>query len=254
MSKITVFIVDKQSLYRVGVHRVLSVKENIQVIGDCDFTVNAREYIEAIYPDVVLIDIDLPAMTGIELALQISRRIPRVRVIVLSSFPDDDQLFRVMKAGAAAYLSKNVPADELIDIVERVGRGEYPINDSILSHPTVAEKVLTQFQNISLMGNIMETVGSPITSREKEILSYVANGQSNKQIASTLDISEQTIKNHVSSILRKLNANDRTQAVVMAMRHGWISLDAPGENNQLAREQNMVDGIAQQDKMVDGFH
>ena len=223
MRKIGVVIVDKQSLFRAGVRQALSANPDIEVVADCNLEPKAKEVIEAFSPDVVLIDANPPALTGIDFALQVSRQFPGLPIIILSPYIDDDQLFQAIKAGAMAYLSKSVDADELVEAIERVYRGEYPVNDSVLARPRVAEKVLRQFQSLSLAGKVMETLAAPLTPREKEILSYIANGQSNKQIAHNLHISVQTIKNHVTSILRKLNANDRTHAVVMAMRHGWIS-------------------------------
>ncbi len=223
MRRISVVIIDKQSLFRAGVRQALSTKPSIEVVAECNLGSEALEVIEAFTPDVALIDVNPPSLVGVDLALQVSRRVPGVGLVMLTPYPDDDQLFQAIKSGAAAYVTKDVGAEELIDVIQRVSRGEYPINSLVLSRPRVAEKVLRQFQDLSLMGKVMETVGAPLTAREKEILSHIANGMSNKQIAYTLKISEQTIKNHVTSILRKLNANDRTHAVVMAMRHGWIS-------------------------------
>ena len=138
-------------------------------------------------------------------------------------YDEDEQLFQAVKAGAVAYLTKGVGIDQLSSIIRRIHQGERPINEMVLTRPRVAEKVLRQFQDLSLMGRAMESLASPLTPRELEILSYVARGFINKQVAYKLSISEQTIKNHMTSVLRKLDANDRTQAVVMALQYGWIS-------------------------------
>ena len=119
-------------------------------------------------------------------------------------------------------LNKETTPDQLIDTIRRVAHGQYPINESLITRPSVANKVLQQFQELSLQS---ETVISPLTRRETEVLDYIAQGYLNKQIAAELDISEQTIKNHVTSILRKLNANARTEAVVLALKQGIITLD-----------------------------
>ena len=124
-----------------------------------------------------------------------------------------------------ACLRKNSSAEELIDTIKRASHGEYPINETVMTRPTVAKHVLQQFQNMALLGDRMETVVAPLTQRETQILNYIADGNTNKQIARILNISEQTIKNHVSAILRKLNANDRAHAVFLAIRQGWISLE-----------------------------
>ena len=143
---------------------------------------------------------------------------------MMTSAVSNEELFEVIRIGAAAYLDKKANTIELETVIRRVARGEYPINDSLLATPNVAEHVLKQFQEMASMGMAVESITASLTNRETQILNYVAEGNSNKKIAQILNISEQTIKNHVSSILRKLNANDRAHAVVLAMRKGWISI------------------------------
>jgi len=169
------------------------------------------------------VDIDAQNDNGLKLARKIKQRLPTIGVIVLTSNADDAQLFQALKAQAVAYLSKEINPDELIHIIRRVARGEHPINENLTARPKLAEQVLHQFQELSWRS---ETEGfiAPLTPREMEILNYIAQGYLNKQIAAELDISEQTIKNHVTSILRKLNANARTEAVVVAIKQGLISL------------------------------
>ncbi len=132
-------------------------------------------------------------------------------------------LFQAIKAGSTGYLTMDATAEDISSTVRRLHQGEYLINELVLSRPAVAEKVLKQFQDFTLMGGAMETLATPLTSRELEVLGYAARGYINKQIAYQLGVSEQTIKNHMTSILRKLDANDRTQAVVLALPYGWIS-------------------------------
>ena len=137
---------------------------------------------------------------------------------------DDEQLFHAIRVGASAYAIKDIAAQELISLIRRVGRGEYLINENVLSRPFVASKVLDQFRELASLDEASDTVFSPLTPREVEILDCVARGNSNKEIARLLSISDQTVKNHITSILRKLAVNDRTQAVIYALRHGWIKL------------------------------
>jgi two-component system response regulator DegU len=144
-------------------------------------------------------------------------------VMLLTSNPEDNQLFLALKAQASAYMSKEVTAVQLIETVRRVARGEHPINESLTARPKVAEHVLQQFQELSSRSEA-EAFISPLTPREIEILQYIGQGYLNKQIAAELGISEQTIKNHVTSILRKLNANARTEAVVVAIKQGLIKI------------------------------
>ena len=224
MEKVTVFIVDKQTLYRQGIRQALTACDDISVVGECSPNTEAIGLVEAFMPHIVLLDVDLPLLRGLDLGRQITTRCPNVSVIALTSSPDDEQLFQAVRTGVVAYLTKDIAPEELANAVRRIHRGERPINDSLLSRPRVAEQVLRQFQDLTLMGKAMETLATPLTPRETETLKYVAEGYSNKQIAHVLGISEQTIKNHVTSILNKLDANDRTHAVVLALRQGWIDI------------------------------
>jgi len=224
VDKIVVMIVDKQAFFRAGVSQALSPQNDFELF-DFDPNWNLMEQIEAQSPDVLLLDIDNPSLSGLELARKIVLRYPSTRVVMLTPNPSDEELFEVIKTGAVAYLSKDTTTEELSKNIRRAFHGEYPINDSLVARPKVAEHVLKQFQDMVSMGKTMEAVTAPLTSRETQILNYIADGNSNKQIAHILQISEQTIKNHVSAILRKLNANDRAHAVVLAIRHGWISAE-----------------------------
>jgi len=225
VDKIVVTIVDKQALFRVGVCHALSQQPDFEVF-DCAPNENPIALIEANPPDVLLLDIDYPSLSGLELARKIALHYPTTKVIILTYKPDDKQLFEIIKAGAVDYLDKSITAQELTKSIRQVVLGEYPINDSVLARPKVAEHLLKQFQSIhNINGKTIDTIVAPLTSRETQILNYIANGNSNKQIAHILQISEQTIKNHVSNILRKLNANDRAHAVVLAIRYGWISAE-----------------------------
>jgi len=217
-------IIDKQAFFRAGMRQALSQQSDFKIL-DCDPAQEPLELIEADSPDVVLLDIDFPALSGLELSRKIARRHPSTRVVILSLNHNDEELFEVIKTGAVAYLNKNTTVEELASIIRRSCSCEYPINDSLIARPKVAEHVLKQFQDIVSMGKTMETLTAPLTHRETQILNYIAEGNSNKQIARILGISEQTIKNHVSSILRKLNANDRAHAVALAIRNGWISTE-----------------------------
>jgi DNA-binding NarL/FixJ family response regulator len=224
MGNTRIIIIDKQPLFRVGVKQAFVQQADFEIVEaspDEDLSV----IIEADLPDVILLDIDAPSLNGLKIGRSLIQRYPATRLIVMTSEINNDELFESIRIGAAAYLDKKATTLELEAYIRRVARGEYPINDSLLATPTVAEHVLKQFQEMVSMGMSVESVTAPLTNRETQILRYVADGNSNKKIAQILDISEQTIKNHVSSILRKLNANDRAHAVVLAIRRGWISIN-----------------------------
>ncbi len=224
MDKTIVMIIDKQAFFRVGMRQALSQQADFE-ISDCDPNDDPSGLIETECPDAILLDIDFPSLSGLKLGKKIVRSYPNTRLIMLSPNLDNGELFEIIKTGAVAYLSKNATVEELVSTIRQARRGEYPINDSLLAKPKVAEHVLRQFQDMVSLGKTMESITAPLTPREAQILNYIADGNSNKQIAHILEISEQTIKNHVSSILRKLNANDRTHAAVLAIRHGWISAE-----------------------------
>jgi len=221
-AKISVFIVDKQVIFRQGLVQILSGYRDIKVVGDSAFLSDVYEQIESLPPDVIMIDIDMPSLSGLGMVRQIVNRCPGVSVVVLSPNPDDDQLFQAIKSGASAFINKDATIDDLVGTLRRASQKEYPINENLLQRPSAAKKVLNLFQNMALknMGSLM----TPLSQREIEILKYVAEGNPNKRIAGVLNISEQTIKNHITSIMRKLNANDRTHAVVLAIRNGWLNV------------------------------
>jgi DNA-binding NarL/FixJ family response regulator len=177
----------------------------------------------------------------LEVARALKRRQPHAGVIILTMHQDDEQLFNAIRAGASAYCTKDIEPEQLIDVITRVARGEYLINEMVLSRPFVASRVLDQFRELSRLDRTSSGVFSPLTPREIEILDCVARGYSNKEIAQALNISDQTVKNHITSILRKLAVNDRTQAVIYALRHGWIKLEdtedgLPGPAPSFGRE------------------
>ena len=222
-NKIQVFILSQQSLFRQGIEHSLSTMEDIEITGAAEVNDEVLSTIDNLPPDVAIVDIDAPSDSGLTLARRIKQRLPNIGVVALTSNQNDTQLFQALKAQAAAYVSKEITADQLVDTIRRVARGEHPINESLTTRPNVANKVLQQFQELSWRSEA-ETFASPLTPRETKILNYIAQGYLNKQIAFELGISEQTIKNHVTSILRKLNANARTEAVVLAIKQGLISI------------------------------
>jgi DNA-binding NarL/FixJ family response regulator len=223
IKKIQVLIVSQQVLFQRPAVLALSSMEDITVRGITNFSNGVELVVDNSPPDVAILDIDAAADSGLALSRTLKQRLPSIGVIIICSNTDDQQLLQAIKVKASAYLSKDITPEHLVDTIRRVARGEYPINESLTSRPKVAEQVLHQFQELSWRSEI-EGFISPLTPREIEVLDYVAQGYLNKQIASALDISEQTIKNHVTSILRKLDANARTEAVVIAVKKNIITL------------------------------
>jgi DNA-binding NarL/FixJ family response regulator len=232
---VRLLIVDDHPLFRQGVRWTLSSEEDIEIIGEAASAEAALEWLDAAgpgyEPNVMLVDLNLPGLNGLELTRQTRRQYPGIGVVMLSMHENDEQAFNALRAGAAAYRSKDVKPEVLLEIVRRVARGEYVINDVLLEEPRVASRVLTQFRNLpQALATLPEAdfpIFTPLSDREIEVLERIASGGSNKDIADGLGISTQTVKNHISSILRKLSLNDRTQAVLFALRRGWI--EAPSE-------------------------
>jgi DNA-binding NarL/FixJ family response regulator len=225
MDTIRVMLVDEHPLFRQGARYVLDQAEDCTVVAEAATGQEALEQARAQNPDVVLIDALLTSGDALELARQLRHWLPRVSIIMLTAFEDEEQLFQSMKVGVAAYFVKDIKPEELVDAVRQVYQGAYLINDNVLSRPMVASRVLRTFREMAIEEDAEVTpLFSPLSSREVEILDYIARGNSNKEIAKSLKISDQTVKNHITSILKKLSVNDRTAAVVHALRHGWIKM------------------------------
>jgi DNA-binding NarL/FixJ family response regulator len=223
MERPRILVVDDHPLFRDGLRLVILSDPNLTLVGAAGTAEEAFGLIDQALPDIVLCDINLPGVDGLELARRLHRHYPQIRVIMVTLHMDEARILDAVRAGAAAFLTKDGSGQELLATIRRVGRGEYPINDRVLDSPRVARHLLDQFRDLNTPE--VAEIFSPLTPRELEILQTVAGGQSNKEIARQLHISDQTVKNHITAILRKLAVNDRTQAVMQALRHGWIKLD-----------------------------
>lgn len=224
LEELRILIVDDHALFRVGMRNILEQEPDFVVVAEADDTRSAMDAALATSPDVVLMDVSLPAPGGIETTQRIKRELPASAIVVLAADEDEDALFDAIKAGAAAFILKDIAPEDLVTVIRRVVAGEYLINDKVFSKPTVASRVLKEFRELAVYGQEAAPIFAPLSPREVEILDNIAQGMTNKQVAYALSISEQTVKNHMSSILRKLSVNDRTQAVVYAMRQGWIRM------------------------------
>ena len=221
---IEVLLVSPQSFFRKGIEMALASSEDIRMVSStAGINDQLLSTLDSLLPDVALVDIDVSGDAAWNVVSKIKQRTPSIAIVALTSNATDAQLFQALKNQSAAYVTKDISDEQLTEVVRRVAAGEHPINESLTNRPKVAEQVLQQFQELSSR-SAAEVLVSPLTPRETEILSYIGQGLLNKQIAVKLGISEQTIKNHVTSILRKLNANARTEAVVVAIKQGLITL------------------------------
>jgi DNA-binding NarL/FixJ family response regulator len=215
---IRVLLVDDQALFREGLETLLSVHKDIQVVGQASNGRDAVEIAAKVHPDVVLMDVRMPILDGVRATRLLKEAQPQCRVIVLTTFDDDEYIFDALRTGAAGYLLKDVASARLVEAIRATARGE-----SILE-PSVAAKVIAEFTRVSSMvpSAQMEQLVEPLSERELEILSWIARGASNKEIADQLFIAEGTVKNHVTHILGKLGVRDRTQAALKARELGLL--------------------------------
>ncbi len=223
-ARVKILLVDDHALFRVGMRQILDAEADFEVVAEADDSRSAIDAAGATTPDIVLLDLSLPAPGGIETTQRVKREVPSAGIVALAATEDEDQLFEAIKAGAAAFLLKDIGPEDLVTIIRRVNHGEYLINDKVFARPSVANRVLKEFRELAVYGQEAAPIFAPLSPREVEILDNIAKGMTNKQVAYALSISEQTVKNHMSSILRKLSVNDRTQAVVYAMKQGWIRI------------------------------
>lgn len=223
-AKVKILLVDDHALFRVGMRQILEREQDFEIVAEAEDSRTAFEAAQSVLPDIILLDLSIPAPGGIETTQRIKREVPSTGIIALAVEEDEDQLFDAIKAGAAAFILKDISPDDLVMIIRRVNSGEYLINDKVFSRPAVASRVLKEFRELAVYGQEAAPIFAPLSPREVEILDNIAKGMTNKQVAYALSISEQTVKNHMSSILRKLSVNDRTQAVVYAMKQGWIRI------------------------------
>ncbi len=208
---IRVLLVDDQSLVREGLKSLLELQEDISVIAEAENGKVAIEQFKRHQPDVVLMDVRMPMMDGVAATQQLKQDNPSVKVLILTTFDDDEFVADAMKAGAKGYLLKDTPSSELAHAIRSIHRGYTHLG------PGLFEKALNQRTQVQKQTSDSDSpIFQALTPREREVLALIAQGKSNKEIAQTLYISERTVKNHVNSILRSLNVRDRTQAAILA--------------------------------------
>jgi RNA polymerase sigma factor (sigma-70 family) len=227
----SIVLVHTHTLFREGLRHNIVSSPDFCLAGEASNGQQAIQLVEQTDPAMLLIDIDLPGISGLEVSWAIKRSHPHIGVVLLGATMTGQQVIKVIRAGVAAYLPRNVSWETLRATLRQVRRGEYPINDLVLDLPDVASQVLGAFRQHELDRDT-RSILSPLSPRELQVLELVAISKSNKEIAQSLDISNQTVKNHVSSILRKLAVNDRMQAVFYALSHGWIKDVVPSDKSE----------------------
>jgi DNA-binding NarL/FixJ family response regulator len=213
---VRVLIVDDHDLFRAGLRQLLEEQERVQVVGEASGGAQAVQLVSESAPDVVVMDLNMPGMSGVEATRQISSLAPLTRVVVLTISDQDSDVMDAILAGACGYLLKDASIQELMHGIEAAAVGE-----SLIS-PTIAAKVLRRVRSTSSQPEIERTIRAELSDREIEVLRLIANGKDNAKIAADLHISPKTVKNHISNILMKLQIDNRIQAAVFAVRSGIV--------------------------------
>lgn len=223
---IKIVLIDDHNLFREGVKRILSFEPAFDVVAEADDGRDAKEIVEKYNPDIVLMDINMPETNGIEATKELLQNNPDLKVIILSIHDDENYVTHALQSGAQGYLLKEMDTDSLMEAIKVVHDG-----GSYL-HPKVTHNLVQEYRRLAKNSQTRNSIADIeyrkplhlLTKRECQVLQLLSEGQSNRKIAETLVISEKTVKNHVSNILQKMNVNDRTQAVVTAIRNGWVEV------------------------------
>lgn len=218
MSEIRVLLADDQQLMREGLRVLLDLTPDIRVVGEAGNGAEAVERVQALQPDVVLMDVRMPGLDGVAATRRLHKACPDVKVIILTTFDDDEYVFEGLRAGAVGYLLKDVPSEQLAEAIRAAARGEAFIQ------PSVARKVVAEFARLTEREHRRreQPLVEPLSARELEVLALVAEGLSNREIGERLFITPGTVKNHVSNVLAKLGVRDRTQAILRAQELGLL--------------------------------
>lgn len=220
MDRIRILLADDHVMVREGTRQILERQPDLVVIAEAGNGKEAVDLVARERPDVAILDISMPVMNGIEATRDIKKIAPQTAVLVLTAYDDDEYVFAILEAGAAGYLLKNARGSEVIEAVRRVYQGE-----SVL-HPPIAQKVLRRV----VRDGRAEEQETPLSEREREVLTLAARGLSNREIATELVLSPRTIQSHMANIFGKLQVGSRTEAVMTALRRGWITLEDIAEN------------------------
>jgi len=224
MKTITLLIVDDHPLFRQGVVDSLMLESDMQVLGQASSGEEGLEMIRSLKPQITLMDINLPGLNGQQITHMVVQEKLPTRVLLVTGYDEMEQAVHAAIAGAAGYLAKDIDPEILIRAIRDVAEGKYVFGSNVFSRPELDDWVISQTEGARRSYSEPGNPYRPLSDREMEVLNCVVHGMSNKEIANVLQISHQTVKNHVTSILRKFGVDDRTQAVIYALKRGWVTL------------------------------
>ena len=225
MEDITIVVVDDHPLFRQGVVNTLSLEPGFKIIGQTANGAEALSMIRTLRPHIAVVDINLPGMNGQQITHQVVQDKLSTRIVLLTAYDDHEQIIHAAWAGAAAYCAKDIDPVRLIQTVKEVANGKFVIENHVFSQNELEHWLDGEMEVARHLYSEPGSPFHPLSDREAEVLSCVVKGMSNKEIAASLGISHQTVKNHITSILRKFGVEDRTQAVVFALKRGWVKLN-----------------------------
>lgn len=224
MKQITLLVVDDHPLFRQGVVDALSLEPDMSVVGQASNGEDGLSLIRSLKPTVAVMDVNLPGMNGQQVTHQVTQDKLPTRILLMTGYDDVEQAIHAALAGAAAYCSKDLQPQTLPRIIREVAEGKFVMGEQVLNHRELEQWVEEQMEGARRSYSEPGSPFHPLSDREMEVLACVVRGLSNKEIAGLLGISHQTVKNHVTAILRKFGVEDRTQAVVYALKRGWVTL------------------------------
>ncbi len=232
MTKISVIVIDDHPLFRQGVVDAISLESDLIVVAQASDGEEGVKLIKEHRPKIAIVDVNLPGINGHQVAKQIQLEKIPTGIILLTAYDDEEQRSHAFRAGAAAYCAKDIQPEQLVKIIRSVADGKFVVNEIIFDGISLEKWLSTQSDINGIIWNDPSEPFQSLSIREMEVLTFITQGKSNKEIAVALGISHQTVKNHVTAILRKLKVGDRTQAAIYALRRGWVKLHQPIEETQ----------------------
>jgi DNA-binding NarL/FixJ family response regulator len=233
LRKITLLIVDDHPVFRQGLRNLFATEEDIHVVAEGASGEQALQLVQTHEPDVLLLDINLPGINGLQVTSRLKAEHSSTAVVLLTAYDDMEQVLHAMRSGGAAYCPKDIEPEILVEVVRKAARGYFVVGNQVFDEEGLRSWLDAGVE--AATGPYMVDPNEhfvPLSPREMEILQFVTQGKSNKEIAQSLGISHQTVKNHMTSILKKLDVRDRTQAAVYALRRGWVRASAQGDEQQ----------------------